>query len=220
MKKLISFALCLVLSIFALAGCSNNGEAFKEKMYTPDTRISEINLDVRDREIEVVFSEDEQVHIQYSESSKEYYKITVSDEHVLTMESANNKNWTDYIGGKAPIEDRKIVLQIPDALLENLQLSTTNGGILLSALTVNGNVALATNGGDISLERLNAGKSLSITAKNGNVEGTIMGSYDDYAIQTKMKKGKSNLPTSKADGAKTLNVSSNNGNVSIEFVKE
>ena len=72
MKKIISLALCLVLGSFLLAGCSNSSEPFEEKSYTPDTQISEINLDVRDREIEVALSSDEQVYIQYSENSKEY----------------------------------------------------------------------------------------------------------------------------------------------------
>ena len=68
MKEIISLALCLVLGGFVLSGCSNSSEPFTQKSYTPDTQISEINLDVRDREIEVSLSEDEQVHIQYSEN--------------------------------------------------------------------------------------------------------------------------------------------------------
>ena len=220
MKKIIAFTLCLALSSFALAGCSRESASFEEKSYTPDMQVSAINLDVRDREIEVSLSEDEQIHIQYSESGKEYYNISVSDENVLTMASTSDKEWTDYVGGKASAEDRKILLQIPDALLENLTLSTTNENISLSVLAVNGNIVVDSNGGDIVFERLNVGKSLSLTAKNGNIGGTIIGSYDDFAIQTEIKKGDSNLPDNKTDGRKTLHGSSNNGDVNIEFVKE
>lgn len=220
MRKIVLSVLCLLVSVFTLAGCSNNSEPFEEKTYTPDTQISEINLDVRDREIEVALSSDEQVYIQYSENSKEYYEIAVSDENVLTMTSASDKEWTDYIGGKASAEARKILLQIPDTLLENLTLSTTNENISLPALSVNGNVVISSNGGDIAFEHLNVGTSLSLTVKNGNIDGTVIGSYDDFAIQTEIKKGDSNLPDNKTDGTKTLNVSSNNGDVNIEFVKE
>ena len=209
MRKIVLSVLCLLVSVFTLAGCSNNSEPFEEKTYTPDTQISEINLDVRDREIEVALSSDEQVYIQYSENSKEYYEIAVSDENVLTMTSASDKEWTDYIGGKASAEARKILLQIPDTLLENLTLSTTNE-----------NVVISSNGGDIAFEHLNVGASLSLTVKNGNIDGTVIGSYDDFAIQTEIKKGDSNLPDNKTDGTKTLNVSSNNGDINIEFVKE
>ena len=97
--------MCLALSCFALAGCSGESEPFEEKSYTPDVQVSGINLDVRDREIEVSLSEDEQIHIQYSKNDKEYYDISVSDENVLTMVNASNKEWTDYIGGKPSAED-------------------------------------------------------------------------------------------------------------------
>ena len=220
MKKIISLALCLILGGFVLAGCSNNSEPFEEKNYTPNTQINEINLDVRDREIEVSLSEDDQVHIQYSENSKEYYNISVSGENVLTMSSASDKEWTDYIGGKPSAEHRKILLQVPDTLLENLTLSTTNENITLSALAITGSINISSNGGNIAFGNLDVGNALYLTVKNGDIEGTVIGSYDDFAIQSEIKKGKSNLPDNKTGGEKTLNVSSNNGDVNIELVND
>lgn len=220
MKKIISLAMCLVLSSFLLVGCSDSSEPFEEKSYTPDAQINEINLDVQDRKIEVLLSEDEQVHIQYSENSKEYYDISVSDENVLTMTSASDKEWTDYIGGKPSAEERKISLQIPNALLENLTLSTTNEDISLPALAVTGSIRISSNGGNIAFGGLDAGNALYLTVKNGDISGTIIGSYDDFVIQSEIKKGESNLPDNKDGGEKTLNVSCNNGDVNIEFVNE
>ena len=217
MKKIISLVLCLILSSSILSGCSNSSEPFEEKSYTSDTQIHEINLDVQDREIEVSLSEDEQVHIQYSENSKEYYDISVSDENVLTMTSASDKGWTDFIGVKPSDDNRKILLQIPDGLLENLTLSTTNENITLSTLAVAGNINLSSNGGNIAFENLDAGSALTLNAKNGNISGTIAGSYDDFSIQSSIKKGESNLPDNKEDGEKTLDVTGNNGDIQIEF---
>ena len=165
MKKIISLALCLMLVSCILSGCSNNSEPFEAKSYTPDIQLSEINFDVQDREIEVTLSEDEQVHIQYSENSKEYYEISVSDENVLTMTSASNKKWTDYIGGKPSAENRKISLQIPDELLENLTLSTTNEDITLSALTVTGSINISSTEGNITFGDLDVGNALTLSAK-------------------------------------------------------
>jgi len=220
MKKIILLALCLVLSSFVLAGCSGENEPFEEKSYTPNTQVNEINLDVRDRKIEVVLSEDEQVHIQYSENSKEYYDISVSDENVLTMVNASNKKWADYIGRKASAEDRKIVLQVPTALLDTITLSTTNENISLPALAVTGSISISSNGGNITFENLDVESTLVLTVKNGDISGTIVGSYDDFAIQSEIKKGESNLPGNKDSGEKSLNVSCNNGDVDIEFVAE
>ena len=220
MKKIVSLVLCLGLSSFFLAGCSDYSEPFEEKSYTPDTQINEINLDVRDREIEVSLSEDEQVHIQYSENSKEYYDISVSDGNALSMESASDKEWKDYIGGKPSAEDQKISLQIPDTLLDTLTLSTTNEDISLPALTVTESISISSNGGNITFGNLDAGNALYLTVKNGDISGRVAGSYDDFAIQTEIKKGESNLPDNKDGGGKTLNVSGNNGDVIIEFVSE
>ena len=203
-----------------MSGCSDKGEPFEKKSYTPDTQIKEINLDVRDGEIEVSLSEDEQVHIEYSENRKEYYDISVSNENVLTMTSASNKQWSDYIGGKPSVGERKILLQIPNALLDNLTLSTTNEDISLPALAVSGSVSIFANGGNITFGNLEVKNSLTLTVKNGDISGAVVGNYDDFSFFLAIKKGESNLLSNKDDGEKTLNVSCNNGNINIEFVKE
>lgn len=217
MKKIISIVLCAILGGLVLAGCSSRGEAFEVKSYTADTQVREVRLDVRDREIEVSLSGDGQVHIGYYESSKEYYDISVSNENVLTMTSAGNKEWTDYVGVKPSAEVRRISLQIPDSLLESLTLFTTNGDITLSELTVGKNITISSNGGNISFEDLDVGNALSLTAKNGDISGTVIGGYDNFAIKSDVKKGRCNLPEQKDGGAKTLNVSCNNGDISIEL---
>ncbi len=170
--------------------------------------------------IEVSLSEDEQVHIDYSENGKEYYDISVSNENVLTMTSEENKEWTDYIGGKPSVGERKILLQVPNVLLENLTLSTTNEDITLLALSVNGSVSISANGGNIMFGNLEVENSLTLTVKNGDIFGALVGNYEDFSIQTAIKKCESNLPGNKDGGEKMLNVSCNNGNINIEFVKE
>ena len=153
---------------------------------------------MRDREIEVTLSDDEQVHIQYSENSKEYYDISVSDGNVLTMVNANNKEWTDYIGGKPSTKDRKIVLQMPT--------------------TVTGSIDISTNDGNITFESLDVGNTLTLTVKNGDISGMIGGRYEDFVIQSEVKKGDSSLPKHKDIGKKTLKVLCNNGDVDVTFV--
>ena len=138
---------------------------------------------MRDREIEVTLSDDEQVHIQYSENSKEYYDISVSDGNVLTMVNANNKEWTDYIGGKPSTKDRKIVLQMPTTLLDTVTLSTTNEDISLPVLAVTGSIDISTNDGNITFESLDVGNTLTLTVKNGDISGMIGGRYEDFVIQ-------------------------------------
>lgn len=88
----------------------------------------------------------------------------------------------------------------------------------LSALAVTESISISSNGGNIVFESLDVGSSLTLTAKNGNISGTVAGSYDAFAIQSEIKKGESNLPDNKAGGEKTLNISNNNGDINITFV--
>ena len=173
---------------------------------------------MRDREIEVTLSDDEQVHIQYSENSKEYYDISVSDGNVLTMVNANNKEWTDYIGGKPSTKDRKIVLQMPTTLLDTVTLSTTNEDISLPVLAVTGSIDISTNDGNITFESLDVGNTLTLTVKNGDISGMIGGRYEDFVIQSEVKKGDSSLKKHKDIGKKTRKVLCNNGDVDVTFV--
>ena len=43
-------------------------------------------------------------------------------------------------------------------------------------------------------------QSLNLTVKNGNISGAVTGSYDDFDIQTEIKKGESSLPDRKEGG--------------------
>lgn len=110
------------------------------------------------------------------------------------------------------------MLKLPEKLLTELDISTTNEDILLPALTVTGNVSLASQGGNIRFEELNAGNTIELQTKNGDINGSVIGSYDDYVISCDSKKGESNLPSSKEKGTKTLTASSNNGDIVIEFI--
>lgn len=220
MKKIIAVVWMLISVIVLFAGCSSNKQSFTQKNYEADgTQVKEISIDVRDRKIEVSLSKDNQIHIEYAESEKEYYDIAVSDNNVLTMTANTDKEWSDFIGTKSDAENRKINLQIPDSLLTSLKLSTTNEDIRLSALNVTGAVILSSNGGNISFEKINAGNNISLTVKNGSINGSIIGGYDDYNIACEIKKGESNLPSEKAGGSKGLSVNANNGDVKIEFYK-
>lgn len=216
MKKIISLVLCLALGGLVLSGCSGGEAQFEEKSYTPDAQVSAVTIDVQDRDVTVELSDDGQVHIQYFESGKEFYDISVSG-GVLTMTGATDKSWADYIGLAPSAEYRKIVLQVPDAVLENLTITTTNEDMTLPSLSVTGSISLDCNGGDISFDSLDVGTALTLNVKNGDVSGTVLGSYDDFAIRTEVKSGDSSLPESKDGGVKTLNVTANNGDVNVEI---
>ena len=218
MKKLLfCMAACAVLAL-CMTGCSSQ-QTFEEGSYSSaGEEVRAVTVDVSDREVLIGASADGQVRIEYSESEKEYYDISLSEEGELTMTLVLDKQWTDFIGTKPAIEDRTIRLYLPDGLLSSLKVTTTNEEIVLSPLSVAGSVALDSNGGDVRFERVLVGTEASFTAKNGNIAGSLVGGWDDFAISCTVKKGESSLPESKPGGEKSLAVDCNNGDVAIEFV--
>lgn len=73
--------------------------------------------------------------------------------------------------------------------------------------------------GDIQLNKLGVGTNLTLEVKNGDINGTIIGSYDEFTIVSSIKKGKNNLPENKSGGDKSLAVKANNSNIALEFKK-
>ena len=218
MKKLLfCMAACAVLAL-CMMGCSSQ-QTFEEGSYSSaGEEVRAVTVDVSDREVLIGASADGQVRIEYSESEKEYYDISLSEEGELTMTLVLDKQWTDFIGTKPAIEDRTIRLYLPDGLLSSLQVTTTNEEIVLTPLSVAESVALDSNGGDVRFDSVLVGAEASFAAKNGNIVGSLVGGWDDFSISCTVKKGESNLPESKPGGEKSLAVDCNNGDVAIEFV--
>lgn len=150
--------------------------------------------------------------------NKEYYDISVSENNELTMNLIYNNEWTDFIGSKSPAEYRKIRIEIPNDLLSGISIKTTNEAVRLSSLSVLESISLDSNGGDLVFEKIEVGKSLNVTAKNGNITGTVIGGWDDFSINCEIKKGDSNLPENKTGGEKSLTANCNNGNIDIDFI--
>lgn len=221
MRKWTIIGLILLLTAAFLTGCSDEAPIFEAKTYTAEgTQVQTMQINVKDRRVEIVASEDENITIEYSESEKEAYEITLSEDQILTMTYKANKEWTDFIGGKTSVENRTVRLQIPDALLSSLKISTTNEDIVLSKLKLKNCVEMEVNNGNIQFERLDVGKECRLTAKNGNIDGTVNGSYDDFTITSEVKKGESNLPEKLGAGEKTLAVAVNNGDIDVQINRD
>lgn len=213
MRKLV-FVICMAcISMFA--SCSDNSFTAGEYSASGDS-VSALVIDVHDRRIELSASTDGKVHADYFESTKEYYDITLSADGVLSIESVDNKSWTDFIGVKPSGANRLISVSVPAGLLDRLVLSTTNEDIVLPEMSA-GEVSLSSNGGNISFERLDVSRSLSLDVKNGDISGSLSGSYDDYTIKLDTKKGDCNLFEKTGGGKKTLTVRANNGDVNIDL---
>lgn len=182
------------------------------------SQVKGLVISVRDRIVEVSQSEDDLLHIAYAESSREGYDLSLSDEGILTMVRADNKRLLDYFGGKPSTEARRIQIRLPQSGIGSLTISTTNESVQLSSVRIYDNIRLSVNGGDLVFDALSPAASIDLSAKNGNISGTIAGSFDEYAVMSSVKKGKSNLPEEKRGGEKEARFSANNGDISVDFI--
>ena len=166
--------------------------------------------------MEVIASTDGQIHLRYSQSDSEFYRIAEKD-GVLTMTSESNRKWYQYFGWKTNETHRIVVLELPPEALGSLAISTTNEDIRVSTLSVSDGISLSANGGNIAFDGLRAEGAISLAVKNGDIQGTILGSYEEYSIECAIKKGESNLASNPNDTGKPLTISANNGDVAIQF---
>ncbi|MCD8309281.1 MAG: DUF4097 domain-containing protein [Clostridia bacterium] len=216
MKKLkgLCAALPLVVAAAVLPACS--AEEYAAATFTADEAVTAVSVDVADRKVVFAESADGSVCVDYYYNGKENYSIAV-DGGVLSITQANTKNWYDFFGTGGERSQRLITVYLPSDCLESVYVSTTNFDIILSQTTVSGNCTLYSNGGSVNMEKLSA-DSVSLSAKNGSVTGSIVGAYEDYILDISIKKGDSNL-SSKSTGEKLLKVDVNNGDINLQFVK-
>ncbi len=219
MKKLIFVLFLISVLLITFVGCDNN-QTFITKEYSYDcTTVKSITVDVIDRIVEIRQSDDNQIHIDCYESEKEYYDVQIVNDGELSVKYSTDKNWNDFVGSKPSANYRKITVKIPNNALTELNVTTTIENIVVDNLSVQDGMSLNSNGGDVKINKVNVGKTISLIAKNGNIKGTIIGNWDTFAIDCTIKKGDCNLPANKQDGAKSLIVNCNNGDINLSFVE-
>lgn len=215
MSKRISIALLLAFAALLATGCAGRAnDPYVAGSYSTG-QVQEIIMDVRDRRIEVLPSEDAQVHLDYFQNETERYAIELTD-GILTVNYTPSKEWRDYIGTKPDAAMRVITLRLPDSL-RALTISTTNADVCFGRVSIAGDLDAYANGGNLTFERLDVSGNLSLSTKNGNIDGVLAGCFEDYAITCNVKKGESSLPTKKETGEQVLVIDVNNGNADVQF---
>ena len=200
----------------SLSGCASD-EDFTAQQYVAEGEVVSLSIDVSDRAVKLMPSEDGKLRIDYYESEKTSYDISLSEEGVLSVTLDLDQSWTDFVGVQPAAEYRTVCVYLPQELTD-VSVSTTNEAISATGTIAAQNVTMSVNGGDLTFGKIAAEKSVTLNAKNGNITGTILGSWDDYAIACNVKKGESSLPENKTGGSKTLSVDCNNGDVALSFV--
>ncbi len=86
--------------------------------------------------MEIVVSNDNQIHIDYFDGEKEYLDISVSENGELTIKIHCDKNWSDFISMKSEAKYRKINIKIPNNMINEVSVKTTNANIKATSLSI------------------------------------------------------------------------------------
>lgn len=220
MKRFVHMLLLSAVIALSLTGCGARSADFTHKTYSVDaSSITQLMVDARDRAVEVAPSEDDQIHISYAESPTEQWAIEVFDDGTLIVRTQFDKEPSDYVGVKAPQDVRQLRIQVPPRAIAALDIATTNAPISIGAIGSIEDATLDVNGGDIGFDNLEVSHSIQLAAKNGNITGSIVGSYADFSIDCSVKKGSCNLPDHTNGGAKHITLTLNNGDACIDLVQ-
>ena len=87
----------------------------------------------------------------------------------MTIQLISDKEWTDFIGTKPEAQYRQISVQLPENVVSDLFVKTTNADVNMQPTIVNNSLLLDVNGGNISFDLLSAGSNIDLTVKNGNI---------------------------------------------------
>lgn len=218
MKKMLCSVLASCLAVTLFSGCNANSDAFTLQTYSAHSQqIRTIDVEVRDRPVYITSTDGNEIVLTYAENSKECYDIEEEDSTLRVTLEEGTKTWPDYVGVKPAEQDRTLHIAVPENTLETLQIQTTNASVQLDPMTVQDAVSLASNGGDIRVDKLAAGQSITLDVKNGNIEGSLAGELTDYKLTTQIKKGHTDLPDSTQSGKIRLDVTANNGDIDLKF---
>ncbi len=213
LNKLFSLGI-LASTLFGLTSCGDT--EFNAQTYTSSSSLTSLTMTVENRTVNIKKSMDDKLMIEYYDSDKEYLNITENDS-IIDISLGIDKQWYDFIGIQSDSQYRIINLYLPSTI-SSLQISTTNENINADNLTISNYIMLNTIYGDIELIDIYGSNKIELTTKNENINGTIVGSYDDYSIKCDIKKGNTNLPSKKENGEKILHVNCNNGDANIEMI--
>ncbi len=205
---LIIFFIGFAAARFDIAKISTK-QKFVQKSYVCDNAVNSITVDDKDIPVSIGISQDDKIHITYYENDKEHYQI--SNDGGLVVKKVMNMKWYDYVFN---INFQEVVLtvQIPQNYEGKIKLSTDNGKITATGITVD-NFNASTSNGSIELRSVKSANDIKLYTSNGSITlndvsavGDINASSSNSGIQFRNVNGN------------TTEMKTSNGDISIQYV--
>lgn len=155
-----------------------------EKAYDSKTAITSIKVDTDHTQITIVPTDDEDIHIEYSDSDEEIYEINEID-GVLDMSLKNQKQWYEYINIMEfqSFEDEEITMYVPKKYDGDLDLTTSYDNIDIKGLKYANTIALKTNNASMNASDLSSKGTILIESSYAPITLKNISSKDSIEIE-------------------------------------
>lgn len=162
-----SASLCMTGFDFSQFTTSMTGSEVKEMNRDLTADYQRITIDTKDREIKFEKSEDDKLHLEYTESERRIIEISESNAELSVIERLDYK-WYDYIFNFD--FGNKLVVKLPSDIKAQISVNTSNGKISFSDISVKNSVDLHTSNGAINITDAAIGGDITAQTSNGRIE--------------------------------------------------
>ncbi|MGN1112790.1 MAG: DUF4097 family beta strand repeat-containing protein [Acutalibacteraceae bacterium] len=222
-----SASLCMTGFDFSQFNSSMTGMEVKEMNREFKADYQRIIIDAKDREIKFEKSDDDRLHLEYTESEKRRFDINESGAELKIIEQFDYK-WYDYIFNFD--FGNKLVVKLPSDIKAQISVNTSNGKISFTDISIKNSVELHTSNGAINITDVSIDGNINAQTNNGRIElvsAVIAGKADmktsngECSADGASVNGEFKLKTSNGkiylNNAKAEDISAETSNGKIEF---
>lgn len=186
-------------------------EYIEKKLEFKSEGITNISLTALNRKIKIEKSNDELIHLEYSESEKDYINIEIIDNKLNIENVVEKQNGINFIINK--IIDTNIILYIPESFIYDLYICTKNSAIISECELNLTNGSFITTNGTLNIQNVSSTNDLLFTTTNGAIKLSKISAEN---INIKSTNGAIKLE--KIDSKEQLNMSTTNGSVNFDNI--
>ncbi|MGE4485322.1 MAG: DUF4097 family beta strand repeat-containing protein [Oscillospiraceae bacterium] len=148
-----------------------NNPQFDEREYTySGTSVTGLDISEQTGNLNIVPSEDGDVHITCWESEKQYYEKDLSAGGILSINVKSDMAWYDYIQIGAYTQEMGLTVAVPAELSGDIDLLITSGDIGVYGITTAAGITAKCISGKIELSDVTAAGDVSVEIQSGDIK--------------------------------------------------
>lgn len=208
------------------------GRFYKTKTSTVTAEeVKQLQIDMVSHDVVINYGDVQDIVVETSESYMERIQIE-NNRGVLSIKGSSHGFHIGFYGWWG---SESVKITLPRGKQVDIQVDTTSGDITIGAIrtdelqldttsgdielygTVGSDLRCNSTSGDIEFDRLDFQK-LDMDTTSGDIEGSLIGAYADYRIETDTTSGDSNLQNQPGRGTRSFRADTTSGDIACRFI--